>query len=113
MTLMPVSNISVFDSSWSKVGALRWMGQRSVTSSVSPSSTFRHSPRVLNTLPLVTSPTGTVMAAGVGHLGAADQAVGGLHRDRADQAVAQVLGDLEGQRLRLAAEASSSTCSAL
>ena len=32
MTLMPVSNIWVLDSSWSKAGALRWMGQRSVTS---------------------------------------------------------------------------------
>jgi hypothetical protein len=36
MTLMPVSNISVFDSSWSKFGALRWMPQRSVISMVSP-----------------------------------------------------------------------------
>ena len=34
-------------------------------------------------------------AAGVGDLGAADQAVGGLHRDGADHAVADVLGDLE------------------
>jgi hypothetical protein len=37
MTLMPVSNICVFDSSWSKFGALRWMGQRSVISIRSPS----------------------------------------------------------------------------
>ena len=37
--------------------------------------------------------------AGVGHLGAAHQTVGRLHRDRADQVVAEVLGDLEGQRL--------------
>ncbi|CAM5257307.1 hypothetical protein SHIRM173S_06844 [Streptomyces hirsutus] len=29
MTLTPVSNISVFDSSSSKFGALRWIGQRS------------------------------------------------------------------------------------
>jgi hypothetical protein len=34
-------------------------------------------------------------AAGVAHLGAADQAVGGLHRDGADHVVADVLGDLE------------------
>src|SRR3954467_12679401 len=59
MTLIPVSNISVLDSSWSKAGALRWMPQRSLTSSVSPSSRLRHSPRALNTCPLVTSPTGT------------------------------------------------------
>ena len=59
MTLMPVSNISVLDSSWSKAGALRWMPQRSLTSSSSPSSRLRQSPRALNTWPLVTSPTGT------------------------------------------------------
>src|SRR4051794_20905833 len=61
MTLMPVSNIWVFDSSWSKAGALRWMPQRSLTSSFSPSSRFRHSPSVLNTCPRVASPTGTVI----------------------------------------------------
>src|SRR3954447_16359083 len=58
---MPVSNISVLDSSWSKAGALRWMPQRSLTSSFSPSSRLRHSPRVLNTRPSVASPTGTVI----------------------------------------------------
>ena len=36
-------------------------------------------------------------AAGVRYLGAADQAVGGLHGDRADHVVTDVLGDLEGQ----------------
>ena len=59
MTLMPVSNISVLDSSWSNAGALRWMPHRSETSSSSPSSRLRHSPSMLNTWPLVTSPTGT------------------------------------------------------
>ena len=59
----------------------------------------------LNTWPLVTSPTGTVIgAAGVAHLGAADQAVGRLHRDGAHHVVAQVLGDLEGQRLLAAGQ---------
>ena len=38
--------------------------------------------------------------AGVGHLDAAHQAVGGLQRDAAHQVVAEVLGDLERQRLR-------------
>ena len=37
--------------------------------------------------------------AGVGDLDAADQAVGGLHRDGAHQVVTEVLRDLEGQRL--------------
>ena len=58
MTLTPVSNISVFDSSSSKFGALRWMVQRSPSYF---SSAFSTSPRVLNTLPLVKSPTGTEM----------------------------------------------------
>ncbi len=37
MTLMPVSNSWVLLSSWSKAGGLRWIGQRSVISSFSPS----------------------------------------------------------------------------
>ena len=37
---------------------------------------------------------------GVGHLDAADQSVGRLHRDGAHQVVAEVLGNLEGQGLR-------------
>jgi hypothetical protein len=59
-TLIPVSRISVLGSSWSKGGGSRWIPQRSLifsdsvgTSSVSPST--------LNTWPLVTSPTGTVI----------------------------------------------------
>ena len=100
MTLMPVSNISVFDSSWSNAGGVRWISQRSLMSS-SDSSTSSGSPRVLNTWPLVTSPTGTVIGLPVSvTVGAADQAVGRLHRDGADQVVTEVLGDLEGQRLR-------------
>ena len=42
--------------------------------------------------------------AGVEDLGAADQAVGRLQRDRADHVVTDVLLDLQGQRLGLAAE---------
>ena len=57
---MPVSRISVLGSSWSKGGAGRWIGQRWVTSreAVGTSSV---SPSTLNTWPLVTSPTGTVI----------------------------------------------------
>ncbi|CPU67342.1 Uncharacterised protein [Mycobacteroides abscessus] len=65
MTLMPVSNIVVFDSSWSNAGGLRWIGQRSVISIVSPGSALRTSPVTLKTLPLVTSPTGTLIGAPV------------------------------------------------
>ena len=63
------------------------------------------SPMTLQTWPLVTSPTGTeIGGAGVAHLLAADQAVGRLQRDGADEVVAEVLGDLEGDLGRLAAE---------
>src|SRR4051794_5506151 len=65
MTLMPVSNICVLDSSWSKAGGRRWIGQRSVISSFSPSARLRTSPMTLKTRPLVTSPTGTLMGAPV------------------------------------------------
>ena len=59
----------------------------------------------LKTLPLVTSPTGTVIwLAGVAHLLAADHAVGGLERDGADEVVAEVLCDLEGDLGRLVAD---------
>ena len=60
MTLMPVSNISVVGVSCSTVGALRWIGQRSTSSSSwSPSSIV--SPSRLKMRPRVTLPTGTVI----------------------------------------------------
>ena len=59
MTLMPVSNIWVLDSSWSNAGGLRWIGQRSDTVMVSPGFLLRMLPDTSNTWPLVTSPTGT------------------------------------------------------
>ena len=62
---MPVSNIWVFDSSWSKAGGLRWIGQRSVISNFSPGCRLSTSPVTLNTWPLVTSPTGTEIGAPV------------------------------------------------
>src|SRR3954451_18024367 len=61
MTLMPVSNICVRASSWSKAGALRWMPQRSVAWKRSPSLRLSTSPIALKTWPLVLSPTGTVI----------------------------------------------------
>src|SRR5580700_8795609 len=94
-TLMPVTNISVFDSSWSSGGAGRWIGQRSVMLRLAL-GTSSGSPSTLNTWPLVTSPTGT-------EIGAPDQAVGRLERDRPDEVVTQVLLDLEGQRAGVAA----------
>src|SRR3954447_10546985 len=61
MTLMPVVNISVLFSSWSKAGDGRWIGQRVVMLRLS-SDTSIGLPRALNTWPLVTSPTGTEIA---------------------------------------------------
>ncbi len=64
MTLMPVQNTSVFDSSWSNVGAGAWMPRRSVICS-EDSSTSSGLPSVFHTWPSVTSPTGTVIASPV------------------------------------------------
>ena len=63
-TLMPVTNISVLDSSWSSGGAGRWIGQRSVMCRLEV-GTSSGSPSTLNTWPLVTSPTGTEIGAPV------------------------------------------------
>ena len=64
MTLMPVVNISVSGSSWSRAGGSRWIDQRSVIFS-DEVGTSSVSPRTLNTCPLVTSPTGTEIGAPV------------------------------------------------
>ncbi len=56
---MPVSNISVVGVRSSTVGAARWIGQRSSTSTGSPSSIV--SPRTLKIRPSVMLPTGTVI----------------------------------------------------
>ena len=60
MTLMPVSRISVLASSWSNGGGSRWIDQRSLIFSDAV-GTSSGSPSTLNTWPLVTSPTGTVI----------------------------------------------------
>ena len=59
-TLMPVSRISVRGSSWSKGGGSRWIDQRSLISREA-AGTSSGTPSTLNTCPLVTSPTGTVI----------------------------------------------------
>jgi hypothetical protein len=56
---MPVSNISAVGVSCSTVGAGRWIGQRSLTSSSSPWSIV--SPSRLKMRPSVMLPTGTVI----------------------------------------------------
>src|SRR6266571_7870068 len=67
MTLMPVWNISVLDSSLSYGGEWRWMGQRT---SASKSGSSRAWPSTLNTCPVVFSPTGTVIDSPVSVTGA-------------------------------------------
>ena len=48
--------------------------------------------------PSVIGPTGIAdLRAGVGHLLAAGQALGRVHRDRADGVLAEMLGDLEDE----------------
>ena len=105
MTLMPVSNISVLDSSWSNGGALAV--DRPALGDVERLAvgTSSDSPRALKTWPLVTSPTGTVIGAPVSVTArAAHQTVGRLQRDGADHVVADVLRDLQGEHaaIRLA-----------
>ena len=98
MTLMPVSNISVLRSSWSNGGGWRWIGQRSVISSDDSVDVERLAEGVEDVALGHVADRHRDRRAGVAHRGAADQAVGRLHRDGADHVVADVLGDLEGQR---------------
>jgi hypothetical protein len=91
---MPVSNISVLDSSSLNFGGSRWIGQRSVISSELGSDVQRDAEHVEHlALGNVAHGDGDGRAR-VGHLGAAHQAVGRLQRNRADNVVADVLGDL-------------------
>ena len=60
MTLMPVSNIWVVGSSWSKEGGGRWISHSSSTER-SARSASRQSPRTFQTWPRVALPTGIVM----------------------------------------------------
>ena len=96
---MPVSNISVVGVRFSTVGAERWIGQRSLPSGMSSPRSIG-SPSRLKMRPSVAVPTGTVIGrAGVDDLGAARQAVGRVHGDRADAVVAEVLLHLADERL--------------
>src|SRR6476646_8682243 len=61
MTLMPVSNIWAFGSSWSNVGGSRWMSHRSSMPVSSLSAMSSGLPSTLNTWPSTPSPTGIEM----------------------------------------------------
>ena len=84
--------------------AARWIGQRSVISSDGLGDVQRLAEGVEHVALGDVADRHRDRRAGVGDRGAADQAVGRLHRDGAHQVVAEVLGDLEGQRLGLAAQ---------
>ena len=97
MTLMPVSKTSVLGSRSTNFGASRWIGQRSLSAGIGgPPSTG--SPSTLRM-----RPSGGVAdrhrdrPAGVDRFHAADDAVGGAHRDRAHLVLPDVLLHLGGQ----------------
>jgi hypothetical protein len=94
---MPVVNISVFESSWSKLGGVAVdrpaLGDLELLTLLE----VEHVPGHVEDVALGDVADGhRDRGAGVLHLAAAHQAVGRLHRDRADHVVADVLGDLEG-----------------
>ena len=96
---MPVQNVSVLDSSWSKGGGSRWIDQRSLMSSSVSVDVQRLAEGVEHVALGDVADRHGDRRAGVGHLGAAHQTVGRLQGDGAHHVVADVLGDLEGQRL--------------
>ena len=72
-------------------GGSRWIDQRSASAGAAGCSSTG-SPSTFQTRPSVMSPTGTEIGLPVSmHLGAAREAVGGVHRDRADAVVAEML----------------------
>src|SRR5512143_3997957 len=87
MTLMPVSNASIFTFCSTSVGGGRWIGNRRVaftgprSSTGAPLHAARHADR----------------GAGVLHRHAADEAVGRVHGDAAGRVLAEVLGDLDDE----------------
>ena len=101
---MPVSNISVFASSWSNGGGSRWIGQRSLIVEFGRLDVERLAQRVEDVAQGDVADRHRDRAAGVDDLGAAHQAVGRLQRDGAHHVVADVLRDLEGERLGQLAE---------
>ena len=111
---MPVSRISRVGVRSSTLGAGRWIGQRSSASTVA-GAVDRVAEQVEDAAEHDVADGHGDRAAGVDHLGAAREPVGGVHRDRADAVVAQVLLHLEHEPVALpsSAPASSSISRAL
>ena len=95
MTLIPVSKISAFGDSSRNAGGSRWIGHRSPEAG-SPlvDRLAEHVPEAAERL---LADRDADRRAGVDHVDAARQAVGGVHGDGADAVVAQVLLDLGDQ----------------
>ena len=91
---MPVSRISRVGVRSSTFGAGRWIGQRSSASTVAR-VVDRVAEQVEDAAEHDVADGHRDRAARVDHLGAAREPVGGVHRDRADAVVAQVLLHLE------------------
>ena len=96
---------SVLDSSWSNAGGSRWIGQRSVISIFSPGLAFKHIADHVEHAALGDLADGhRDRRPGVAHFLAAHQTVGRVQPDRAHQVVAEVLGDLHGDLVRVVAD---------
>ena len=94
---MPVSRISRVGVRSSTSGASRWIGQRSSASTV-VALVDRLAEQVEDAAERLVADGHGDRAAGVADLGAAREAVGGVHGDRAHAVVAEVLLHLADER---------------
>ena len=99
---MPVSSISVVGVRFSTSGASRWIGQRSSVST-GLAEVDRLAEQVEDPAQRRLADRDGDRPAGVDHLGAAREAVGRVHRDRAHAVVAEVLLHLADERAAVAA----------
>ena len=106
-TLIPVSSTSWVGVRSSTSGAGRWIGQR-VSASTVAGVVDRLAEQVEDPAEGRVADRHGDRAAGVDHLVAALEAVGRVHRDRADAVVAEVLLDLADQRVASSASRSAS-----
>ena len=97
MTLMPVSRTSRVGVRSSTLGAGRWIGQRSSVFDLA-ALVDRLAEQVEDAAERLLADGHGDRPAGVADLGAAREAVGGVHRHRADAVVAEVLLHLEHER---------------
>ena len=98
MTLMPVTRMAASVDWSTNSGASAWIGEVP-SAPIGPRSSIG-SPTTFMMRPSVFGPTGTeICAPGVDDFLAADEAVGAVHRDGTHGVFAEVLRDLENQRV--------------